>query len=63
MKFRVTLTYEVNIGNEQDDRPTPMHLLEAVYQTQVGNDKGTTDWKPAMAYEVEETLASFEEVS
>jgi hypothetical protein len=58
MEFEVTITYKVKIA----ERPTLMHLLDAVYQSQVGNDKGTTNFEPSLAFEVEEQSATFKEL-
>jgi hypothetical protein len=56
MKYIVTLTYEVDI---EGDEVTPLHLLDAVYNSHVGKNEGVTDVSPRYTYKVEETLMSY----
>jgi len=60
--FKVTISYEVEIVDDPSEALTMLHLMDAVYKSQVGDESDRTDVQPRMTYHVTETNISFEEL-
>lgn len=60
--FKVTITYEVEIVDDPSDQFTTLHIMDAVYKSQAGDESGRTEVKPHMTYNVIEQSMSFEEL-
>jgi len=60
--FKVTITYEVDICDDPSDQFTMLHIMDAVYKSQAGDDNGRTEVKPCMTYLVTEQSMSFKEL-
>lgn len=60
-KFEVKITYEVEIESVGKNL-TMLHIMDAVYRSQVGDEEGVTEVKPEARYVVFESNMSFEEM-
>jgi hypothetical protein len=60
--FQVTMTYEVEIVD--DEPPTMLHLMDAVYQMQANDTpyKGKTNVLPVLDFRTEEISMSTKEL-
>ncbi len=67
-KFKVTITYDVELEDpDANDNVTigsvaGLHIMDAVYASQVGNDQGWTSVNPRLAYVTTEETMSWQEV-
>ncbi len=69
-KFTVTIGYEVVIDDTfadpdvdgQDGAVTGLHIMDAVYASQVGDVRGLTSNEPKLAYDAEEINMTWQEI-
>jgi hypothetical protein len=67
-KFKVTITYDVELDDpDANDDVTigsvaGLHIMDAVYASQGGSDRGMTSVKPELAYVTTEEKMSWQEV-
>ncbi len=66
-KFQATVTYDIVIddptADDGESSVSGLHIMDAVYASQVGDVQGSTTVEPSLAYDAEEVSMSWKEVT